>query len=233
MTKDERDLDARISRTEEWMVAQCLFSGKIQCLDGDDGKPVAEIDYGPINLTVTQKPWSDPTSAPLTDLKNCMRIVAAKSGYAATLICMGKDAGDAFESNDQVLQAYNKYNITPGVIDPKTLQDMANFGVTALGTYRQLPLFVDEAQYENPDGTFSYYVPPGAVLVAAAALQSKIAYAAVAQIDETETYMQPFEGARIPQIWFSKGEETRMFRLAARPIPVPADTTSWTVLQAI
>jgi hypothetical protein len=85
---------------------------------------------------------------------------------------------------------------------------------------------VDETQYENPDGTFSYYVPPGAVLVAATALQSKIAYAAIAQIDENETVMLPYEGARIPQIWFEKGEETRMFRLAARPIPVPADTTS-------
>jgi hypothetical protein len=44
---------------------------------------------------------------------------------------------------------------------------MASFGITALGTYRQLPLFLDQAQYENPDGTFSYYIPPGAVLVAA------------------------------------------------------------------
>jgi hypothetical protein len=71
------------------------------------------------------------------------------------------------------------------------------------------------------------------VLVAATAVQSKIAYAAVAQIDETQTYMQPFEGARIPAIWFEPGDDVRMFRLSARPIPVPSDTTSWTVLQAI
>lgn len=120
------------------------------------------------------------------------------------------------------------------MIDPKTLEDMASFGVTVLGTYRQLPLFVDESQYENPDGTFSYYVPPGAVLVAATGLQSKIAYAAVAQLSELDNgAMDVLEGARIPQLWWEKGEETRMFRLAARPIPVPADTTSWTVLQAI
>ena len=92
---------------------------------------------------------------------------------------------------------------------------------------------MDEAQYQDESGNFQYYVPPGMVLVAATAIQSKLAYAAVAQIDENETSMIPYEGARIPQIWFEKGEETRMFRLAARPIPVPADTTSWTVLQAI
>lgn len=72
--------------------------------------------------------------------------------------------------------------------------------MAALGTYRQLPLFVDEAQYQDESGNFQYYVPPGMVLVAATAIQSKIAYAAVAQIDETESYMQPFEGARIPQV---------------------------------
>jgi hypothetical protein len=74
---------------------------------------------------------------------------------------MGRDAGDAFETNTQVLDAYN--NITPGIIDPKTLEDMASFAVTVLGTYRQLPLYIDEAQYEDLDGSFKYYVPPGAV----------------------------------------------------------------------
>jgi major capsid protein E len=62
---------------------------------------------------------------------------------------------DAFETNPNVTDAYNKLNIQPGVLDPKTLQDLSNFGVTALGTYRQLPLFVDEAQYQDESGTSS------------------------------------------------------------------------------
>ena len=39
-------------------------------------------------------------------------------------------------------------------------------------------------------------------MILATALQSKIAYAAIAQIDEDETAMLPFEGARIPQVWY-------------------------------
>jgi hypothetical protein len=49
---DEQELDASISRTENWMCSQVLFSGKVLCLDGDTGKPTAEIDYNPISKTV-------------------------------------------------------------------------------------------------------------------------------------------------------------------------------------
>ncbi len=32
---DEQELDASISRTENWMCSQVLFSGKVVCMDGD------------------------------------------------------------------------------------------------------------------------------------------------------------------------------------------------------
>jgi len=74
LAEDWQDLDLRISRTEEWMVSQCLFTGAITCLDGDDNKPVAKISYGTISQTVVAKPWTDPTSNPLNDLKPvCVR----------------------------------------------------------------------------------------------------------------------------------------------------------------
>ena len=43
------ELDNDISRREEWMVSQALFTGKIVCLDGDTSEIVAEIDYTPIS----------------------------------------------------------------------------------------------------------------------------------------------------------------------------------------
>jgi hypothetical protein len=50
---DSTELDADISRREEWMCAEASFKGKVVCLDGDTGKLVSEIDYGPISRTVT------------------------------------------------------------------------------------------------------------------------------------------------------------------------------------
>jgi Phage major capsid protein E len=49
---DLTELDNDISRREEWMVSQALFTGKIVCLDGDTNEITAEIDYTPIRSSV-------------------------------------------------------------------------------------------------------------------------------------------------------------------------------------
>ena len=191
---DEQELDASISRTENWMCSQVLFSGKVVCKDGDSGEPVSEIDYGPISRTVTTKPWSDSTADPLADLKAAQRLVSGACGFSADLIVMGKDAGDAFESNAKVLESYNKVHIQPGVLTA----EIAQYGVVSLGTWRGLTLYVSEEQYEDTDGTMKYYVPPKEVLVASTGIQSTMAYAGVAQGDNDGKGMSVYEGRRVP-----------------------------------
>jgi Phage major capsid protein E len=44
LAQDSLELDNMITRSEESMVANCLFTGKIKCLDGDTGEIVAELD---------------------------------------------------------------------------------------------------------------------------------------------------------------------------------------------
>jgi hypothetical protein len=152
---DEQELDASISRTENWMCSQVLFSGKVQCKDGDTQEIVAEIDYGPISRTVLAKPWSDTTSNPLDDLKAAQRLVSGACGFAANFIVMGRLAGDAFESNPSVLESYNKLHIQPGVLS----REFEQFGVVNLGMWRGVSLYVPEEQYEDTDGTIKYFVP--------------------------------------------------------------------------
>jgi Phage major capsid protein E len=74
---DYLQLDLAISRTEEQMVSDVLFSGKLLIVDGDDGQPINEIDYGPINLTVIDPAnyWDIPTGNPLNDLQALKRLV--------------------------------------------------------------------------------------------------------------------------------------------------------------
>ena len=55
---DVTELDNDISRREEWMVSQCIFTGKIVCLDGDTSEVVAEVDYSPISQSVVNPLWS-------------------------------------------------------------------------------------------------------------------------------------------------------------------------------
>jgi hypothetical protein len=227
---DVAELDADISRREEWMVNECLFAGAITCRDGDSGEIVSQIDYGPISSSVVNPLWSAASTCdPLRDLKTAMRLVSGGCGFSADLIVLGKDASDAFENADKVLSAYDKQHIAPGTITPA----LAEYGITLLGNYRGLPLYASESQYTDVDGTSKYFVPPDKVLVAASGLQGTLAYSGIVQVDEAESSMQPYETTRLPLIYYEKGYDFRKVRLSSRPIPVPADTQSWTVLDVI
>lgn len=204
-----------------------MFSGKVKCLDGDTGEIVAEIDYGPISRTVTAKVWTDTTAKPLDDLKAAQRLVSGACGFAANFVVLGRLAGDAFESNPSVLESYNKLHIQPGTLTAEFEQ----FGVVLLGTWRGIPLYVSEEQYEDNTG-MHYFVPEKEVLIAATGIQSVMAYAGVAQASDGG--MDVYEGRRIPLVyWDPSGEDYRRLRLSSRPIPIPGNTDSWTVLQVL
>lgn len=72
------------------------------------------------------------------------------------------------------------------------------------------------------------------VLVAATGIQNVMAHAGVAQASNDGKGMQVYEGRRIPLIyWDPSGEDYRRLRLSSRPIPIPGNTDSWTVLQVL
>ena len=71
------------------------------------------------------------------------------------------------------------------------------------------------------------------VLVAASRLQGTLAYAGIVQVDEEASSMHPHEAAGVPLIYYEKGYDFRKVRLSSRPIPIPADTQLWTVLDVI
>jgi hypothetical protein len=80
LARDYLELDLLISRREEWMASQCLFEGKIKCLDGDTNEITAELNYGVVSKTVPAKPWTDAMSDPLADLRGALRLVSGASG---------------------------------------------------------------------------------------------------------------------------------------------------------
>jgi hypothetical protein len=196
LTVDYEELDNAISRTENWMCSECLFAGKVTAKDGDTGEIVAEIDYGTISESITSKPWSDTTSNTLGDLKAAQGLVSGACGFSADIIIMGRDAGDAFESNPNVLEAYNKLFIQQGSIDLQTV----SWGVTQLGTFRGVALVVDETVYEDAAGVLIPFVPPKVVLVAASGLAGSMAYAGVSQVNEDESGMAVVEGPRAARV---------------------------------
>jgi hypothetical protein len=105
--------------------------------------------------------------------------------------------------------------------------------VQSLGTYRGLPLYVEEAEYQGTDGTMKPYVPEDNVLVDASSLGGNFSCAGIAQVDADESRMSVYEGKRVPLIFYEAGEDIRKFRLSARPIPVPQNLAAWTILDVL
>lgn len=228
LAQDFRELDSAISRREEWLASQVLFVGSVKCLDGDSGELVAEISYGTVSKTVPTKLWSDPTSDPLADIRGAMRLVSAQCGAAADLVIMGRSAADKFETNSNVMTAYDKLRIAPGELSP----EMVSYGVQSLGSYRGLPLYVCESEYEDVDGSLKLYVPADLVLVAASSLGGSMSYAGISQVSE-DGRMDVYEGKRIPLIHHEPFEDIRKFRLSSRPIAIPQTLDAWTLLDVL
>src|SRR5262249_26361713 len=162
---DTEDLDAEVARTEEWMCCQCLFTGLITCEDADDARTVATIDYRPLNVTAVSKLWTDPTSKPLDDIRAMIRGVNATAGGNATIVILGSAAASAFEDNQSVIDAYNKLNYRPGVIDPALLTEITTYGVSILGTYRNIPIYAHASLYVDSEGAQQPFVPANMALV--------------------------------------------------------------------
>ena len=212
------------------MCSQVLFTGKVACHDYDSGELTAEIDYGPISKTVLAKPWSDPTADPLADLKAAQRLVSGACGFSADFVCMGKDAGDAFEANAKVMEGYNKIFIQQGTLTP----EIAQYGVVLLGHLaRNQPLRLRGA-VQDRDGTMKYFVPPKEVLVAASASSPRWPTAESRRSPRRAAACKLRQASRVPLVyWDVSGEDYRRLRLWARRIPIPGNTQSWTVLQAL
>jgi hypothetical protein len=77
------------------------------------------------------------------------------------------------------------------------------------------------------------FVPDDNVLVAASALAGCFAYAGVPQVDQDERSLRVYEAARIPLISYENFEDIRKFRLSSRPVPVPQNLSSSTILDVI
>lgn len=211
------------------MASETLFTGKVKCLDGDTSEIVAELIYGTPSKTTPAKAWSDPTADPLADLRAGLRLVSNQCGASADLVVMGKNAADAFESNPNVLKAFDKMRINPGTLSDANL----SWGVISLGSYRGVVLHVYEAEHEDSDGTMKPFVPVDCVLIASSAASGCFSYAGVSQVDQDERTIRVYEGARIPMISYENFDDIRKFRLSSRPVPVPQNLSAWTILDVL
>jgi hypothetical protein len=218
----------RLFGIRQTLLYEWWYANLIKSRSGSQGAHAANVFSTSRAFVSTSLRKKRQPSDPLADLRGAFRLVSAQCGASADFVVMGRAASDAFESNAQVMTAFDKLRISPGELSPKTLE----WGVQSLGRYRGIELYVHEAEYQDVDGSMKPYVPVDNVLIAATTQGGTMSYAGVPQVDQDGGSMQVYEGARIPLI-YEIGEDIRKFRLSSRPVPVPHNLASWTILDVL
>lgn len=118
MQRDFTELDEMITRREEWMCCQALFTGKIPILDKDGKELQAEIDFQFTNkLTLSgANAWNKKTGGKIKQLKEWRKQVQKKGFVNCNVCLMGADALEAFLVDEEVLKVLDTRRVEAAVI---------------------------------------------------------------------------------------------------------------------
>lgn len=232
MQRDFTELDEMITRREEWMCCQALFTGKIPILDKDGKELQAEIDF---NFTNTEtlasaKKWSATQGGKIKQLREWRKQVQ-KTGFVNCNVClMGADALEAFLTDEEVMKVLDVRRFEVAVIAPKELHN----GATYVGTIHELAMdiytynewyldnWTDKSKPEDKP-----LLPTNVVALLSTEANYSMYYGAVGVTDEAGKTIDVAEGARIPEQWVERRPPRRLLQLNSAPLCVPHEVDSW------
>lgn len=232
--QDLAELDEMITRREEWMVRELLFTGKIKMkgfIDTHGSQHVDdEISYDFTNkeiLTGGDK-WDQDEAKIYENLREWRLTIIKKTGKTPNIVIMSQDVLESFMDNDDIQKKMDLRNLYLGNINP-VIESPA---VTYIGRLAELGLdiytynewFIDDDNKEQP------MIPEKHILMASSNI-GKISYGAITQIEDQD--FVTYEGTRIPKYWVDRNNDQKMIRISSRPVPVPYDVDSWYVAQVL
>lgn len=232
LAQDLMDLDEAITRREEWMVSQVLFTGQVHIL-GEDVDQVMDFDFTNKQTLSGTDLWTDKeNSDPIADLKQWRLAVLQKSGVTPDRVVMASDVVDAFVNHPAVQKVMDNTRIILGKIEPQTLPN----GVTYIGSISSLGLDIysyDEWYFDEETQTEKPMIPAGSLMLGSTRARSSMLYGAVHLVDPNTKNFKTFEGSRIPNSWVQENPPARFLQINSRPLPVPHEVDSWYVAKVI
>lgn len=235
MVQDFSKLEDMITRREEWMCAQALFTGKI-LIQGESINKEIDFEFSNKDVKSGDDLWSSAKSDPISQLKE-MRQEVQKKGMINPNICiMASDVVDSFINNTKVQKILDTKNIDLAVIVPKELPN----GATYIGTIPTLGLDIysyDEwylDDWTNPlNAEIKALIPSGYVGLFSTQANFFMAYAANTIIDKVSENFITIEGTRCPDTWIEKKPARRFLQLMSKPLPAPVEVDSWYISKVL
>lgn len=219
LTQDLIDLDDMVTRREEEMCSQALFTGEINIVgDGvnDTIQYWSQLSSGdqPTKSLGSGVRWNESGGEVLADLRTWRRGVVQKSGVAPTWSVLGSDAAEALLSNEKLLKQLDNRRIDSGEISQEFLPD----GVVYYGFLKgaNLDLWGYDEWYIDPaDGIEKPMVPAKKILLGSSNVRTSMLYGCV--VDPVEG---SFAAPRVPVSYTQrKPVEGRVVAMKSRPLP--------------
>jgi hypothetical protein len=234
VAEDGQDMDDEIARTEEWMCCQCMFQGRIPI--NYRNRTSIVIDYGFTNITALATPWTDPTSNPLDDLTAVQGAMNA-NGYGGNVAIYSPSAWTALWKNPNVKDSMKNTfptfipitGLPTGEIPPSGAQRGPSFASPTMENWIYHATYT-KSNPADPSGTIAVpYVPNGCVLIGSSDVKNRIVYGLVIQMEEDGQF-HSYQLDRVPKIESNVNKNLYMQTVTSRPVPVPIDLLSWSVI---
>lgn len=219
--------DQYITRREEWMIAQLIFTGAIHMV-GDGVDQNFDVGFTNSEDLSGDDLWDAGTSDPMADLKRWKQEIIQKTGITPDVAIMGSDVADVFLSNATVLaQLDTEINIKLGTINPREVPNGAQY----LGTLNRVGLDLycyDEYYVDDTTSLTMPMIPAGAIVIAPTAARNtgaRMLYGAFTEMKTRQTYESP----RIPREWVDESANAQFIEIVSRPLPTMVDVDCWYV----
>lgn len=235
--KDLVDLDNAITRREEWMCSQILFTGQVlvqgegynevvQFWDQSD-KPYEELSGAAL--------WTAPaTSDPLADFEFGIKQVQTRSGYTPTEVWLHPNDWALAAASEKLQKQLNQLNTNVGTIDQASkatgngVRLVANLAGLNVYTYSQ------SVTIQNQDGTQTAVelVPEGKILFANPEAETMMAYGVV-QVNDVKNQDIKFAALkRVPNMYLNqKNPAGIVVETKCAPLPVPLEPDAFYVIK--
>src|SRR5699024_3349098 len=220
------ELDEIITRREEWMASQALFTGGIE-VKGEGYDEV--LSYWPtdpaerpyLELAAGDR-WNEATSDPLLDLRTQSRAIRQGSGINPTEVILGTDALEALLANETFAKQLDNRRIDLGHIDPQRLPN----GVTYWGYHKGAAVDIytyDEWYLDEETGEETPMVPLKSALLGSPNVRTTMAYGCVTLMRGSGDNAAPefYAARRVPDSWTQrKNPAGRIVQIKSRPLPI-------------
>lgn len=216
IVEEQQDQIQMLDRRIEWMVAQALFTGKIN-VKGEGVDDVVDflMDADNIVTLAGTALWSDEGSDPRANLKEWRDQIQKKTGLSPDTVVMGSDAINSYVNHALVKNTLDTRRMDIGLIDPQHLDE----SVIYYGYDKEVGIDIfsyNDWYYDEDTDEDAPFVPANAVLMGSSKAKTVLAHGLIMDLEVM------FATKLFSKSWTEKNPSQRLLLTQSAPLPVPS-----------